>query len=309
MRVVMVCAMLTAFATASFGAAPPRVEKNVVYGMYSGLALLMDVYRPVKSNGAAIIAIQGSGWYTSLGYDAETIRSRTEVVAHAQRFAQEGYTVFAISHRSTPRFHFPAQIEDAQRAVRFVRHHAGDYGIDPARIGAWGSSSGGHLAHLLGTMTAAGDATDADPVNRHSAKVKAVAVLFAPSDLPSLFGQTQRPGALTALMGFEYLDPATRRPGSVRGDEFENVAYRKASPINFVTADDAPTLMFHGEDDVVVPLEQSERMQAALAGAGVKHRLVKVAGGKHGENFQLPQGDSRLPDDAGDAVRWFDDYL
>ena len=195
--------------------AQARVEKNVVYGMYSGLALLMDVYRPAQPNGIAIVAIQGSGWYSPMRYDAAPLKANREVTRHAERFAAAGYTVFAINHRQAPRFRYPAPIEDAQRAVRFVRFHASDYGITSDRIGAWGSSSGGHLVELLGTMDGKGDASDSDPVNRLSAKVQAVVALFAPADLPSMFGTTSRPGTVSALMGFAYQDPSwssRRRP-------------------------------------------------------------------------------------------------
>jgi acetyl esterase/lipase len=309
MRVVMLCAAFMVLPATIVEAAPAPVEKNVVYGMYSGLALLMDVYRPVKPNGAAIVAIQGSAWYSAMRYDAESIRSRPEVIEYAQRFAQAGYTVFVISHRATPRFRHPAQIEDAQRAVRFVRFHAPEYGVDPARVGAWGSSSGGHLAELLATQDGVGDAGDADPVNRLSAKVRAVVTLFAPSDLPALFSKTVRTGALTALMGFEYLDPSMRRPGTVLDNEFENVEYRRASPITYVTADDPPTLLIHGDQDDVVPLDQSERLEKALREAGVRVSLIKVSGGKHGENFQLPKDDPRARGFLDAAVRWFDENL
>lgn len=129
--------------------AQARVEKDVVYGMYSGLGLLMDVYRPAQSNGIAIVAIQGSGWYSPIRYDAAALNAHPEVIRHAERFAAAGYTVFAINHRQAPRFRYPAPIEDAQRAVRFVRFHASDYGITSDRMGAWGSSSGGHLVELL----------------------------------------------------------------------------------------------------------------------------------------------------------------
>ena len=309
MRVVMLCAAFMVLPATIVEAAPAPVEKNVVYGMYSGLALLLDVYRPAKPNRAAIVAIQGSGWYTAMRYDAESIRSRSEVIEYAQRFAEAGYTVFVISHRSTPRFHYPAQIEDAQRAVRFVRFHAPEYGVDPARVGAWGSSSGGHLAGLLATQDGVGDAGDTDPVNRLSAKVRAVVTLFAPSDLPAMFRQTARPGALTALMGFEYLDGSARRAGTVRDNEFENVEYRRASPITYVTADDPPMLLMHGDQDVIAPLDQSEHMEKALSEAGVKVRLIKVSGGRHGENFQLPKGDPRIREFLDEAVRWFDENL
>jgi acetyl esterase/lipase len=193
--------------------AQARVDKNVVYGMYSGLALLMDVYRPAQPNGIAIVAIQGSGWYSPMRYDAAQLKASREVASHAERFAKAGYTVFAINHRQAPRFRYPAPIEDAQRAVRFVRFHASDYGITSDRIGAWGSSSGGHLVELLGTMDGKGDASDSDPVNRLSGKVQAVVALFAPSDLMLMFSTMARPGALTSLMGFSYQDPAVASPG------------------------------------------------------------------------------------------------
>ena len=307
MRVVMLCAILTAFASARVEAAPAAVEKNVVYGMYSGLALLMDVYRPAKPNGAAIVAIQGSGWYVPMRYDAAPITSRTGVIAYGQNLADAGYIVFAINHRAAPRFRFPAQIEDAQRAVRFIRAHAGDYGVDPQRIGAYGSSSGGHLASLLGLMDSPGDPANADPVERQSAKVRAVVALFPPTDLRTL--NTQRGLAHIALMGFQYQDPATRIPGAVREGEFENIQYALASPVTHVTRDDAPMLLMHGDADDVVPIDQSTTLEAALKAAGVEVRFIKVPGGGHGEDFRFAKDDPRLPDQFGETRRWFDAHL
>ena len=304
---------LPLFAALRLDAAPPAapavaVERNVIFGMYSGLALVMDVYRPAKANGAGIIAIQGSGWYSQMRYDAIPISARAGVQNYARELSAAGYTVFAINHRAAPRFRFPAPLEDAQRAVRFVRAHAAEYGVDPARIGAFGSSSGGHLCELLGTLDAPGLPDSEDAVERQSAKVRAVVVLFAPSDLRTLWSPAER-AAHIALMGFEYLDPAKRLPGSVRADEAENLEYQRASPVAHVSADDAPLLMMHGDADDIVPIEQSTRMEAALAAAGVAARFIRVAGGKHGENFGLEKGDPRLPDQYGEARRWFDEYL
>jgi acetyl esterase/lipase len=292
-------------------ASAQTVDRNVIYGMYSGLSLLLDVYRPAQPNGIAIIAIQGSGWYSPMRYDAAPLNTNPQVMRHAEQFAAAGYTVFAINHRQPPRFRYPAPIEDAQRAVRFIRFHASRYGITSDKIGAWGSSSGGHLVELLGTMDGHGDASDSDPVNRLDAKVQAVVALFAPSDLPSIFLTTRTSGTLSALMGFAYQDPEAGPPGlrASRADDFENRQYREASPINHVTADDAPMLLMHGDQDVVVPLKQSELMEAALTRAGVPVALIKVAGGKHGPNFQLPVGDARLPDQVGEAIRWFNAHL
>ena len=140
--VVAVVILLTAPRASS---AQPRVDRNVIYGMYSGLALVLDVYRPSNPNGIAIVAIQGSGWYSPMRYDAAQLKSNREVTAHAERFAADGYTVFAINHRQAPRFRYPAPIEDAQRAVRFVRAHASEYRhyVRPGRrvgIVVWGAS-------------------------------------------------------------------------------------------------------------------------------------------------------------------------
>jgi acetyl esterase/lipase len=308
MRTLVILLLLATGIPASARPPDPVVERNVVFGMYSGLALLMDVYRPAKPNGAGVIAIQGSGWYSPLRYDAAPITARPGVIAYAQHFAQAGYTVFVINHRAAPRFRFPAQLEDAQRAVRFVRAHAAEWHVDPARIGAFGSSSGGHLAELLGTVDGAGDASSSDPTERESAKVRAVVALFAPADMVRQ-AQTSIRDAHVALMGFEYLDPAMRAPGSVRPDESENVEYRRASPSSWVTADDAPMLLMHGDADEVVVFEQSELMSAALQKAGVANELIRVPGGRHGDNFQLDPKDPRLPDQYGESIRWFDTYL
>ncbi len=307
MRVVMLCAILTAFASARVEAAPAAVEKNVVYGMYSGLALLMDVYRPAKPNGAAIVAIQGSGWYAPMRYDAAPITSRTDVIAYAQNLADAGYVVFAINHRAAPRFRFPAQIEDAQRAVRFIRAHAGDYGVDPQRIGAYGSSSGGHLASLLGLMDSPGDPANADPVERQPAKVRAVVALFPPTDLRTL--NTQRGLAHIALMGFQYQDPATRIPGAVREDEFENIQYALASPVTHVTrrrCADAAHAWRCGRRGANRSVDDA---RSGLKAAGVEVRFIKVPGGGHGEDFRFAKDDPRLPDQFGETRRWFDAHL
>jgi acetyl esterase/lipase len=291
--------------------AQPVVEKNVVYGMYSGAALLMDVYRPVQSNGLGLVLILGSGWYMPQRYDARPLKDDGYVVAYGRRFAEAGYTAFVINHRAAPRFRYPAAIEDAQRAVRFIRHNAKGYGIDARRIGAWGASSGGHLASLLGTLDGTGDPADADLVNRESAKVQVVAALFPATDLASLNGAMGTPN-VGMLMGFFYPDPALYPPGVVRQDEPEIKAYRDASPTTHVTRDDAAFLLIHGDADAVVPLQQSELLEQKLTAAGATARLIRVPGGQHGPSFLFlgpTANDPRKPDDFAEARKWFDQHL
>lgn len=228
---------------------------------------------------------------------------------YGRRFAEAGYTAFVINHRTSPRFRYPAAIEDAQRAVRFIRHNASAYGIDARRLGAWGASSGGHLATLLGTLDGTGDANDSDPVNRESAKVQTVAVLFPATDLPSFKNALGTP-YVVMFMGFAYPDPATGPPGLFRQDEPEIKAYRDASPTTHVTRDDAPVLLMHGDADAIVPLQQSEILEQKLTSAGVPVRLIRVPGGQHGPWFLFfGKDEARRPDDFGEALKWFDRYL
>jgi acetyl esterase/lipase len=273
-------------------AAPqPRIESNVLYGMYSGLALLMDVYYPEKPNGYGVIFISGSGWRASQEYNAEPLKQGGQAQLYGPRLTAAGYTVFSISHRAAPRFRYPAQVEDAQRAVRFVRHNAGRFDIRADRIGAVGGSSGGHLVELLGVLDGAGIKDDPDPVNRESAKVQCVVARAAPADLARM--------TVTEFMGMSPPDPKVR-------NTVEDRAYRQASPLHHVSPNSAPILLIHGDADKSVPFDQSEMMEKALRAAGVPTSLLRIPGGGHGPTFP---GATNPPDYMGEMVRWLDRYL
>ena len=269
-----------------------RVDRNVVFGMYSGLALLMDVYYPENPNGYGVVFISGSGWTRELGLDATPLKESGQEEIYAVPLAAAGYTVFGINHRASPRFRHPAHLEDAQRAVRFVRHHADEFGIDPDRIGAMGGSSGGHLVSLLGVLDGAAAAEDASPVDRESAKVQVVVARAAPTDLT-----LSPPRSVHPLFGF-------RR--SARSDSVENQSFVAASPVTHVTADDPPVLLIHGDADDVVRYENAEVMKAALEKAGVPVELLRIPGAGHGPTFP---GATNPPDYVGAMIEWFDRHL
>lgn len=282
------------------GAAPARlsaekrVEKNVIYGMYSGLALLMDVYHPENPNGYGIIHISGSGWSAPLSLDARPLKDGNHVKIEGLPVVEAGYTVFSLNHRASPRFRYPAPVEDAQRAVRFVRFHAAKYGINPDSIGAVGGSSGGHLVSMLGVLDGAGDPEDESEINRLSAKVQCVVARATPSNLATGVGGSS--GLMLGVRVREGMDP----------NSMEMRRAREASPVSHVTPDDPPFLLIHGDNDKTVPFGNSEQMRDALDKAGVEVELVRVKGAGHGPGMP---GALEPPNIGGRAARWFDRHL
>lgn len=270
--------------------AQSRVEKNVVVGMYSGLALVMDVHFPGNPNGYGIVKIAGSAWIRPLAYNAPLLSQQTRKFTNP--LVEHGYTVFSLNHRAIPRFHFPAQLHDVERAVRFIRFHADTFKIDPDRIGAVGHSSGGHLVSLLGVLDGDGNPDDPDPVNRTSSKVQAVVAGATPVNLAL---PTRDPYQALLVGGVSLkAEPHTQ----------ESDLFWAASPINFVSSDDPPFLMLHGDEDSVVPFEQSELMRDALKTAGVENHLFVIPGGNHGL-----QGGKDPVDYNSAMINWFDQHL
>ncbi len=277
-----------------------RVEANVIYGMYSGLALLMDVYYPDAPNGYGVLFIPGSGWHASLGYNARQLKDSARNPGNRtflEPLASAGYTVFVINHRAAPRFRYPAAVDDAQRAVRFVRHHAARFGINPERIGGFGYSSGAHLIAMLAVLDGKGDIADSDPVNRESGKLQSVVSGATPSDLLVPLGSQLSANAVTSLLGL--VVPPWEGESS---EEYRS--YLQASPVHHVTPDDAPTLLIHGDADEEVPFKHAELMHAALEKAGIPVRLLRMPGGTHG-NLRTKDA----PDYLGEMVKWHARYL
>jgi acetyl esterase/lipase len=155
----------------------PSVTTDVVYGHKDGLALTFDVYRPAQPNGAGVISIVSGGWQSSVEM------GRLIAQGYYPPLNEKGFTVFAVRHGSSPRYPMSAIVADTRRAVRFIRQHAGEYGLDPNRIGVLGGSAGGQLALLLGTTADAGDPSASDAVLRESSRVAAVVAYFPPTDL------------------------------------------------------------------------------------------------------------------------------
>ena len=149
-------------------------KEDVVYGRKYGTTPTMDVFTPKANvNGAAIVWVVSGGWFS--GHEAINPAPIDELL-------KRGYTVFAVVHGSQPRYTIPEIVSDMNRAVRFIRHHAADYHIDPDRIGITGGSAGGHLSLMQGTGGDLGNAAAKDPIDKTSSRVQAVACFFPPTD-------------------------------------------------------------------------------------------------------------------------------
>jgi acetyl esterase/lipase len=186
-----------------------------------------------------------------------------------------------------------------QRAVRFIRHHAKVYGIDPDRLGGLGGSSGGHLVGLVSALGAPGLTGDPDPVNRQPATLQTV-VLRAPLvDLPKMM---EVPAGLALVVSFLEVPLGDNVPTS-------KALWAQASPQTHVSATTPPTLLIHGDADDLVPHSQSSGYEAALRAAGVPTRLITVPGGKHGADFGYPQPGPGWLNYYSEPVKWFDQHL
>jgi len=253
----------------------PSVTTDVVYGHKDGLALTFDVHRPAQPNGAGVISIVSGGWQSSVEM------GRLIAQGLYPPLNDKGFTVFAVRHGSSPRYPMSAIVADTRRAVRFIRQHAREYGVDPDRIGVFGSSAGGQLALLLGTTADAGDPSASDAVLRESSRVAAVVAYFPPTDL-SRWGNRRAFPATAALT------------------EAEAAQY---SPIRFVSSGAAPSLIVHGDADMVVPMVEGETMYGALNKSGVPASFVRISGAGHGfEGADLERANAAM-------VQWFERHL
>jgi acetyl esterase/lipase len=194
-----------------------------------------------------------------------------------------GYAIASVNYRLSQHALWPAQIVDCKAAVRWLRAHAGDYGLDPERFAAWGPSAGGHLVAMLG-VTGHGSAYDQGEHLDILSSVSAVVDYFGPTDFLQM-------DAHRLPEGMEH-DPADSPESELVGGAIQEHPERvaAANPVTYVTGDAPPFLIVHGERDPLVPHHQSVLLYEALQTAGVPVELYTVPGGGHG-GFTDPRVD------------------
>jgi len=250
--------------SASAGTPALDFQSGVVYGEAGGRPLKLDFAKPSLCRDQTvplIVYFHGGGW--TMGDKSEAFG-----VGAIRMAFQLGFAVASVNYRLAPEFRFPAQIHDCKRAIRFLRANAAAFGIDPDRIAAAGGSAGGHLASLAGTADE-NDGLEGPGWPGVSSRVAAVVEYFGPTDLT--VSTTEIPsGGLEMLTDLLGGDPMILTE-----------AARLASPVTYVSADDPPFFIAHGDKDELVPYSQARIFAEKLRLAGNAGALIKVKNGRH----------------------------
>ena len=230
-----------------------KVMKDLEYASVDGESLRLDLYLPEKSDAKPplLVWIHGGGW---------TKGSKSGINPVFIRLTAEGYAAASIDYRLDGIISHPKQIHDCKGAIRWLRANADKYGYDVTRIGAGGGSAGGHLVLLLGLSSDVGELEgDVGGNVDQSSKVDAVVDLYGPSALGLFAEESER---------FRH----NKTPELLKS----------ASPVTYLSKDDPPVLIFHGDKDQVVPLGQSEHLHKRYEEAGLESSLHVIESAGHG---------------------------
>ena len=277
--VVLIAAALLAAPLAA--GAGTKVQADVVYGHKMGMALTFDALVPAEQNGAAVLFMVSGGWFSRWSDPHRVASGEGRQFGAVGELLDHGYAVFMVRHGSAPLFKVPEAVADVRRAVRYIRLNADDFGIDADRMGVFGGSAGGHLSLMLGNASDEGNSESNDPIEQTGNRVAAVVAYFPPVDLQGIAGPNDRFPAL----------------------DFDPAKAADISPVLFVSQDDPPTLLIHGDRDELVPLSNSERIKAAFDEANVTSKLIVIEGAAHGFRGEDGQRASSA------LVAWFNEHL
>jgi acetyl esterase/lipase len=235
-----------------------EVTRDIEYGRGGDKPLLLDLYAPrdLDHAVAGLIFIHGGGWKSG---------DRGDYQYYGVKFARQGYVVASISYRLRDEALFPAAVEDAKCAVRWMRANAESLHVDPERIAVIGGSAGGHLSLMVGYSSDVAELEGDGGHNDVGSRVAAVVDLYGPVDLTTEYARTH--ALVTNFIGRSFEDAPE--------------LYEQASPLTYLSADDPPTLIFHGTIDDLVFIRQSDRLDARLSELGIPHEYDRLEGWPH----------------------------
>lgn len=242
-----------------------EVVNNVEYKSVDGKSLQLDLYIPknIVKPAPLLVFIHGGAWKSG---------KREDYKVYLVAFAQRGYITATVSYRLLKDGQYPDCVEDVSDAVNWFFRNAEKYGYDPDRIALIGGSAGGHLALLAGYgWQNHRNSIASQKVAENEHKIKAVVDLYGPVDLTTLYARNHP--LVTNFIGHSY----TEIPG----------LYREASPIQYLSKSNPPTLIFHGTSDNLVPISQSDTLKAQLDRLGVPCVYYKLPLWPHAMDIDL----------------------
>ncbi len=234
-----------------------REKTDVEYGRVGNRPLLLDLYTPenIQKPAPALIFIHGGGWKSG---------DKSDYKYYTVRFAKRGLVAATIGYRFIKEAKFPAAVEDAKCAVRWMRAHAEELHVDPDKIVVIGGSAGGHLALMAGYTADTGLFVNGGHEDVSDA-VAGVVDLYGPTDLTTPEARVNP--TVTAFFEQSY--------------EKDPESYRLASPIHHLNADAPPTMIIQGTIDDIMPVEQSDELAERLQELGVPYWYDRVEGYPH----------------------------
>ena len=261
-----------------------RTLLDVVYGHASGQDLKLDAFLCDSAKASpVVIYIHGGGWRQGDKQPNENTFRVEHLILDALKAAMQsaGIAVVSIDYRLSDVAVYPAQVDDVTRAVQFVRHHAKEWRLDPARIGVLGPSAGGHLALWIGLHPDRANPKSADPVERESTRLRCIVNFYGVTDFHAMqqHPESYRIAAFRQLFGYTESDSLSR----LTEEQMD-----AASPVSYIERDSPPVFTAHGTGDVVVPVEQAELLIAKLTAKGVASENYLLPRGNHGLSNPRP---------------------
>ncbi len=249
-----------------------KMEKDIAYIEGGDEAQKLDIYLPEKPSEKPlplIVHIHGGGW-----------RGGSKFPCPVMGMVFKGYAVASVEYRFSQKAVFPAQIQDCQAAIRWLRAHAKQYNFDTNHLGAVGGSAGGHLSALVGTSGGKKAFPSIGGNEDQSDRVQAVCDIYGPADFSTVIQQAAEDKNVKNIFQFNTpSDPYSLLIGTKLDDKPKADA---VSPVHYVTKDNPPFLILHGTHDSLVPYAQSVQLEAALKAQGVPVWLQKLPGSGHG---------------------------
>lgn len=249
-----------------------KMERDVSYIPDGDEAQKLDLYLPEKTSEKPlplIVHIHGGGW-----------RGGSKFPCGVSGMVTKGYAVASIEYRFSQKAIFPAQIQDCQAAIRWLRANSKKYKFDVDKVGVVGGSAGGHLSALVGTSGGKKAFVPIGGNEEQSDKVQCVCDIFGPADFSTVVQQASDDKNVKNI--FEFNTPKDPYSGLIGAKLDDKAKADAVSPIHYVSADTPPILILHGTHDALVPYAQSVQFEAALKEKGVPVWLQKLPGSGHG---------------------------